>query len=434
MNTLDDARVIVNGYDNVQKLEIEPSFYCFKIDTAEDALQNESTTTTTTTTQQSAVTEFSSTESIITIKPQLSTTQKLTSNKLIECSEETRELKSLERLYGREEEQKIILQTYQQTIHQNPTNPSFLIIQGEEGIGKTFLVEQTLSKHVRLHDGGFFVHWRLQNVSLTPNFESVSPDDGFEDAFASLTNQIITANESVLDEIKDNFLQNMNENDRLILAEMIPCLVPLLGLVDGTESKCSNVHGSGRQMQIFINMLRIIARPERPLVLFLDNVHHADACNVRLLECLLEDTESQGLLYVISLDRIQSDDIQKFVLSFENRCPKTRTAVSISLSPLDGATTHCMVADMLHIDLETSGPLHASLESYIRGNPRCLNSLMQWMYLNQYLRWETSTKTWHWNTHELLHCHEHERTPRTSWSKLPSLVQKLLQGAFKLRQ
>jgi hypothetical protein len=92
-----------------------------------------------------------------------------------------------------------------------------LIIQGEEAIRKTFLVGQTLSKHVRLDDNGFFVHW------------NVLPDDGFEDAFASLTSQILTAKESILCEIQENFVQEMEENDQLTLSEMIPCISPLLG-------------------------------------------------------------------------------------------------------------------------------------------------------------------------------------------------------------
>jgi predicted ATPase len=379
-------------------MNIQPSFHCLKLEIVQDTVQQPAATAI----QQSSTTELPSIEN--------------------------RELKFLDRIYGRDEEQNIILQTYHQTIHQKPANPSVLIIQGEEGIGKTFLVEQTLSQRVRLHDHGFYVHWKLQNVSLSPNLETVSPDDGFVDAFTSLTNQILAAEESILHEIQDNFSREMNENDRLVLAEMIPCIIPILGPFNPTATKSSHVQASGRQIQIFIRMFRIIAKPERPIVFFMDNIHHADACNLRLLEFLLQDTEIQGIFLVLSLGPVQSDDVHKFVSSLENQTNLTRTAVCIHLLSLDATTTHRMVADILQIDLETSATLHDSLQSRIRGNPRCLYSLMRWMYLNQYLQWEKTTNTWHWNVHHLLDCQDHETTVRTSWSQLPGLLQKLLQG------
>jgi hypothetical protein len=48
----------------------------------------------------------------------------------------------------------------------------------------------------------------------------------------------------------------MNENDCLVLAEMI---------LDLTAAKSSNVQASGRQIQMFIQMFRIIAKPVKKL-------------------------------------------------------------------------------------------------------------------------------------------------------------------------
>jgi predicted ATPase len=357
-------------------------------------------------------------------------TQQLSPTEFVEASliEEKRELKSVERIYGRDEEQKIILQTYHQTIHQKPANPSVLIIQGEEGIGKTFLVEQTLSQRVQLHDHGFFVHWKMHPIVNVPNFMTISSDNGFEDAFASLVHQIMASGESIIQQIQESFQQDIDENDRLTLAEMIPCIAPLLGPIDPSASNSAHVHASGRQLQIFSSLLRILASPTRPLVFFMDNLQYSESCNLRLLEYLLNTNEIQGIFYVLSIGPIQSDDVLQFVRSLHELSATSRTTVTIQLSELDAATTHCMIADMLHVDLETSAPLHTTLYSQIRGNPRRLLSWMNWMYRNQHLEWDRTQDKWHWDSHEILNGIESDLTARTNWNKLPFPIQELLIG------
>jgi AAA ATPase domain len=227
--------------------------------------------------QQSATPQLSS-EQVPSSQYHSTETQQL-SNEGIEIqseaslTEEIRELKSLDRIYGRDEEQKIILQTYHQTIHQKPANPSALIIQVEEGIGKTFLVEQTLSQRVRVHDHGFFVHW------------NVSPNDGFDDdAFAILMNQILTLDESIVVELQESFQQGMEEKDQLTLITTIPCLTPLFSPIAHLASNSLHDQASGRLLQILLNFFQILANSLlKPLVFFLDNFQHADVCTHRLL-------------------------------------------------------------------------------------------------------------------------------------------------------
>jgi hypothetical protein len=127
-----------------------------------------------------------------------------------------------------------------------------------------------------LHDGGFFVHWILQAISYPPNFEPVLNDNGFEDAFSSLAGQIMDSEVCIICDMKDNFFQNMDENDRLTLSEMIPCFAPLSGPFDPSASNSAHVNASGRQLQIFSSLLRLVASPTRFLVLFLDNLQYSE--------------------------------------------------------------------------------------------------------------------------------------------------------------
>jgi predicted ATPase len=345
-------------------------------------------------------------------------------------------LTSISKLYGRDRERKLILQAYEYNLHQNLSKPSYVMIYGEEGMGKTHIIEASLGDQVRFTDGGFFVVWDFPRPCQNPIYDHIETleDDGFDNALTSLAQQILTMENSDVQEIQDSFEQELNMTDLTLLVEMVPHFSSLLNPIIDPSSlgflHSMNLRAPDLRRRILLQVLRIVAKPKRPIVLVMDNVNYADEKNLNLIEFLLRETKFQGILYVMTLGPSQSNGTQLFRRSLQKISQNVRSAVTINLHPLDPSITHHMAADILQSDLETIEPLHASLRHRIQGNPRYLISWLSWMHQNGYLQWNVKSQTWKWDTHHFLVHDEWKDTSCTAWNELPTTIQYFLQGMF----
>jgi hypothetical protein len=71
-----------------------------------------------------------------------------------------------------------------------------------------------------------------------------------------------------------------------------------------------------------------------------------------------------------------------------------------------------MIADILHVDLDTCASLHTTLYAHIRGNLQYLLLWINWMYHNKHLEWDTTKNLWH--LAQILKSQDGDLTARTS--------------------
>jgi signal transduction histidine kinase len=325
------------------------------------------------------------------------------------------------------------MQTYHQNLHLNPPEPSYLIIHGDEGMGKTYIVETLLCNQVRVTDGGLFVVWNFP--CQHPNYDrdvTLEASDGLDDVIISLVHQIMIAGDTIVQEIQESFMQEMEIKDRTFLVQMIPQFSTLL---DPTIEQSSllfnysiNLRAPELRMRTLLQVLRIVSKPNRPIVLFMDNVEYANENNRRLIESLLQETAIQRIFYVMEIGPNKSSAMQNFLQSIQNIPASVRSAVKIQLPPLGATVTQTMVADILQTDLDSIEPLHSFLQPRIKGNPRFLISWLSWLYRNDYLQWNTASQAWSWDTDQFLVHNDDRNTSRTTWDDLPKSIQYFLQG------
>jgi predicted ATPase len=339
-------------------------------------------------------------------------------------------LRTLKRLYGRADEQRTILDAFQRAIEASD-EANFILIQGDEGSGKTAVAQQSIEAQV-IQNGGFFVTWKFNQVS------PMESGDGFVQAFTSLTNQIMNSHDTVLQEIRRN-LQSMGMVDLAIILEVMPMLQPVIGITHNLKPP-NGVESSGRHMQIFRNMLRAMCTKDRPLVMFFDDVHFVDSCTITLLESIITDTQNDGAVFMASMGPTAGTantnqpraDLHKLIQGFHEGGVNVTT---IDLPPLNEQTTNLMVADILHVDCDISAPMTKFLHHYTQGNPRFLTELLTLMYDNGILVFEESTKTWNCDETKIdsiyQECRDFTTLVQSKLNRLAKPVKDVLKGAFQ---
>ena len=327
-------------------------------------------------------------------------------------------LRQLQRLYGRTDEQKTILNAYQRAI-QSTDEANLVVVKGSAGSGKT-AVAQSLQEHV-IEDGGFFITWKFYHSS------QIGVDDGYVDAFTSLTNQILAAGDEVLREIRTS-LQALGNIECAIILDLLPCLEPIIGPKQ-VESTVNSVEASGRQMETFKNMMRAICTKDHPLVLFFDDVQFSDTCSLSLLEALVSDAKNEGVVYMVAMGPERPiSDVDKLMQGFSDAAVHMTT---VELVALNEETTNMMVADILHVDREISAPMTAFLHHYTQGNALFLIELLNLMYANGVLTFEEQTRTWNYDEDKIdcvYDCKDFRSLIRSKISRLSQPVKEMLKG------
>ncbi|MBL7960414.1 AAA family ATPase [bacterium] len=154
----------------------------------------------------------------------------------------------------------------------------FVFLSGPPGIGKTALVWSLESTVVEAN--GFFTSGKFDQ------FNKDIPYSAMSEAFDGLILKILTQHEDIVKNWKTKFSETLGNHLRIISD-----LVPAMNLVVGpTEpvSQLSPAQNEFRLRYFFEKFIKTFASPERPLVLFLDDIHWCDRETMQFLEFLAE--------------------------------------------------------------------------------------------------------------------------------------------------
>src|SRR5262249_44941771 len=139
----------------------------------------------------------------------------------------------------------------------------------------------------------------------------------------------------------------------------------------------------------------VLAQPEHPLVLFLDDIQWADTPSLDLLWTLLASAQS-GCLFVIAAYRDNEVDAAHPALLMADEVRKAGTVTSsILLGPLSVEDTVALVADTLRAP-ERAADLAHLLHARTGGNPFFLIQLLHSLH-DDGLVARDATGAWTWD-------------------------------------
>jgi signal transduction histidine kinase len=269
-----------------------------------------------------------------------------------------------------------------------------VLVTGSPGVGKTALVDEL--RPVVTRAGGWFVAGKFDQYRR--DLEA----SGVYQAFRALGRLLLAEPEDELTRVRGRIRAALGRNASL-MAAVVPDYATLLAVPpDPGDPMTAQVRGQRNGVQI----LRSVASPDRPMVLFLDDLQWAGRTPLGFVDLLLDEEPIEGLLVVGSHredDRSEGDPPAASLSRWPDRAGVRR----VGLENLSVPSLVTMVAEMLHVDRAAAADLVQVIEPHTSGNPyetvELLNALRRDGVLAATLtgwRWDPATARLHLNRPE----------------------------------
>lgn len=269
-----------------------------------------------------------------------------------------------QKLYGREAEGRKLLEAFDR-VAKGATE--LLLVSGYSGIGKSALVHEIYRPVTR--DRGYFVAGKFDQLQREVPYASIVH------ALRSLIEQWLTESPERVAAWRAALAGALGANAR-VLADVLPELTLLLGEAPPVP-ELGPAEAQIRFHRVLDAFLRVVARPEHPLVLFLDDLQWVDTASLQLLvQALL--APDRGHLFVIGAYRDNEVGPAHPLLRALDEIRRGPTAVSeIVLRPLDLANVRALLADTLGAPPEDTTALAEIVLAKTGGNPFFARALLE---------------------------------------------------------
>ncbi|MEH2440451.1 ATP-binding sensor histidine kinase [Nostoc sp.] len=261
-----------------------------------------------------------------------------------------------EKLYGREQEVKILLEGFERVAN---GASEFMLVAGFSGIGKTAVVNEVHKPIVRQR--GYFIKGKYDQ------FNRNIPLSAFVQAFRDLMGQLLGESDTQLKQWKNRILTALGENAQVII-EVIPELEQIIG----QQSPVVELSGSASQNRfnlLFQKFIQVFTTVTHPLVMFLDDLQWADSASLNLIQVSIGQRESGFMLLIGAYRDNEVSLAHPLILTLEE-IKKTGTTVNtIALSPLSQESLNSLVTDTLQCSAAIAQPLTKLVYQKTQGNP-----------------------------------------------------------------
>jgi predicted ATPase/class 3 adenylate cyclase len=289
-----------------------------------------------------------------------------------------------ERLYGRDAEQAAIGAAFVRAAG----GPAEVVrVSGAAGTGKSSLV-RTLQPVVAAR-GGILVEGKGDALQRGTPFSSL------RQALAGWLSAALAEPEEGLRRWRDVVAQ-ATDGAAAVLLPIVPNLESLVGPLPA-PAPLTDEEAERRFAWVVRRFLRAISRPDRPLVLFFDDLHHAEVATLRVLEDLAADPELQHLLLVVAWrdnEVTPTDPVFGLLERMSRREPPT---TDLPLARLGDHALRTLLADTMG----RTGPDFDDLVAYIGSrsgsNPFAVRQVLGALDDAGALTYDPKVRGWRWD-------------------------------------
>ena len=256
---------------------------------------------------------------------------------------------------GREQDIIFLHENYR--LASNAAGPEVVLVSGEEGVGKTALVNE-LRQFVY---GGYFITGCFSS--------SAEPYEAIVSALVTLCD-LLVANNEVL-EIRTE-LKNFLGGETAVLSRWLPNLQEQI-LGDQPTSRghpdweCNEEWAFGRLKYSIRAFLRSVCSPIRPIVMFLDNLDQADDECLDIITNILIDQELDGFLFIGANRPIGEN--HRLAKAFKKIETKNKGVSRLVVRNLEHNEVQQLVSCVTTCDNDTLIQITKSIKHVANGNP-----------------------------------------------------------------
>jgi serine/threonine protein kinase len=299
-----------------------------------------------------------------------------------------------EKLYGRAYEIDTLLASFDRVLASG--RPELVLVSGYSGIGKSSLVNE-LHK-VLVAPRGLFASGKFDQYKRDIPYATLAQ------AFQSLIRPLLGKSEAELRNWSADLREALAPNGLLIVD-----LVPELKLIIGEQPPIPELapqDAQGRFQLVFRRFIGVFARPEHPLVLFLDDLQWLDAATLDLLGDLLTRPDVQHLMLICAFRGNEVDAAHPLMRKLEAIRKAGARVQEIILAPLAHEDLGCLIADSLRCRPDRATPLTQLVHGKTAGNPFFAIQFISTLAEEGLLAFDHGEGRWSWDL-SLIHAKDY---------------------------
>nr|MDJ0680980.1 AAA family ATPase [Xenococcaceae cyanobacterium MO_167.B52] len=283
-----------------------------------------------------------------------------------------------------------------------------VVVTGNSGMGKTSMILEVIQPIVK--QKGYFTNGEFEQLTST------IPYSGIIRAFRDLVLQLLTEPSKQLKIWREKILSVLGTNGTVITN-----ILPELELIIGSQPDIPELpvkETENRFNIVLEKFIKVFLKPEHPLVLFLDNLQWIDSASLKLLELLLDNSNSEYLLVIAAYRDNEVNSDHPLIDSIEN-IQKKININHINPQPLILEDVNQLLVDTLLCQEERSLPLAKLLFERTYGNPWFIHQLLKALYVEKFLIFDFSSWSWCWEIEKIM------TTPILSYSVSELVIKNL---------
>ncbi|CAM4122698.1 AAA family ATPase [Gillisia limnaea] len=288
-----------------------------------------------------------------------------------------------QKLYGREKELEKLISHFEKVVL---GSVEFCLVTGYSGVGKSVLVQE-LGRLIA-QKKGYFIQGKFEQFRQNDAYMALA------NAFRSLIKQILGESGKRLQRWKEGLLSSLGNNGQLMVD-----LVPELELIIGKQEPLPNLppaEAQNRFLLIFTAFLKVFAKEEHPLVIFLDDLQWSDVPTLNLINKFIVSQDLNHLL-LIGAYRDNEVDIKHPLHLTIGEIEKYRYVETINLEPLKKVALTRIIKDTLLCNKENAKELGYVLFEKTRGNPFFTIELLKNLNEREIISFNSDEGFWDWD-------------------------------------
>jgi hypothetical protein len=235
-----------------------------------------------------------------------------------------------------------------------------VLVTGAPGVGKSALVSQL--RTLVTSRGGWFA------AAKADQFRHDATTTLFGEVMNQLGALLLTEPEKELNQLRRRALTILGDNANL-LAALVPTFRQLLDVEPKNWASHDVPEASAKMMQVAPDLLREIVSPQRPLVMFFDDLQWATTQPLQKINSLLINSGVRGLLIVGAYREAEIDATHPLAVAIEQWKRLKVALIQLQLGSLSVPEVTSLVAETLRIAPEDAAELAAVLDERTEGNP-----------------------------------------------------------------
>lgn len=292
-----------------------------------------------------------------------------------------------QKLYGRESQ----IQTLMEVFHKAARGASeLMLVTGYSGIGKTSLVSE-IHKPI-VEEKGFFVTGKFDQYRRDIPFSAILS------ATSQLISQILTESDETISDYRSQLICQL-EDHASILAEILPELTLILGQ-QNTRPTIHSIDSEQHMMHLFAQFLKVFAKRDHPLVIFLDDLQWIDPASLKLIQFLMQSGHLESFMLIGAYRNNEVDNAHPLIECIES-IQQTKPVWKLSLGTLSLQSINEMISDTLQRKPKDTIELAKLIHDKTKGNPFFTNQFLYTIYEENILYFNSDQIEWDWDINKI---------------------------------